>query len=152
MIYANVTSLMHREGAPLTHNKPWRDEIVNPIRRPILDCVIPIRPITNKHQPQHQPQPSTRFAREDSGIETGEAGRIRGVGAVGAAGELEMDGMERDTNSQLLCGTKEILGIVVVPATPTLTKGGKEGKKRGDITGAMTFLHCSRAEEGEEEV
>ncbi|KAE9976502.1 hypothetical protein EG327_008018 [Venturia inaequalis] len=47
IVYATVTNQMYKAGAPYTHWTPWRDELENPIRRPVLTRIFPSHPVEN---------------------------------------------------------------------------------------------------------
>jgi hypothetical protein len=99
-------------GAPYTHNGSWRDEVNDPICRPILNSVIPIRPIKNMPSEnaslRETLNPVSKCTNSDLGI-----------------------GMEM-REERVVTGDASGIKIVIIPATPMMAKLGDEKEKAGE--------------------
>jgi hypothetical protein len=105
---------MHIIGAPYTYNGLWRDKVNEPIRRPILNSVIPIRLIRNKPSRNASSRESSNPVSEGSNSDSG----------------IGMEMIEEEEVTGDASGIK----IVIIPATPMMAKLGDEKKKTGECS------------------
>jgi hypothetical protein len=103
---------MHTLGAPYTYLAPWREELSNPIHRPILGTVVELR-LQALRDGNMSPR---KTSNPDSGIGMGEAEGAREQRVTGAG--LGIGGWQ-----------VEVPEIVIVPASPQRVRLSK-GKER----------------------